>query len=70
LKRTTCLLHPDKRERAQELQRGCLSVETTSAHSIADAGFRKAVVDFFSRVRSAMTDEMAAIGELSPYRSA
>ena len=51
-----------------KIQRGYLPVETTSAHWIADAGFRKAVADFLRRERTAMKHEIAALGELSPYR--
>jgi len=51
-----------------KIQRGYLPVETASAHWIADAGFRKAVADFLRRERSAMTHEIAALNEMSPYR--
>jgi len=51
-----------------KIQRGYLPVETTSAHWIADAGFRKAVADFLRRERSAITHEIAALNEMSPYR--
>jgi predicted N-acyltransferase len=51
-----------------KIQRGYLPVETRSAHWIADAGFRKAVADFLKRERAAMSREIAALMELSPYR--
>jgi predicted N-acyltransferase len=51
-----------------KIQRGYLPVETASAHWIADAGFRKAVADFLRRERSAITHEIAALNEMSPYR--
>jgi predicted N-acyltransferase len=53
-----------------KIQRGYLPVETASAHWIADAGFRRAVADFLRRERSAITHEIAALNEMSPYRCA
>ena len=42
---------------------------TYSAHWIRDGGFRRAVADFITRERSAVTDEMAELeAELSPFR--
>ncbi|MCI0429595.1 MAG: GNAT family N-acetyltransferase [Rhodospirillales bacterium] len=51
-----------------KIQRGYLPVETSSAHWIADAGFRKAVADFLERERAAMKREFFALMALSPYR--
>ena len=51
-----------------KIQRGYLPVQTRSAHWIADAGLRKAVADFLKRERAAMSREIAALMELSPYR--
>jgi hypothetical protein len=51
-----------------KIQRGYLPIETSSAHWIADTGFRKAVADFLKRERAAMKREITALAELSPYR--
>jgi len=53
---------------AHKLARGYLPVETYSAHYIADPGLRRAVSDFLRRERRAVTQEMALLGEESPFR--
>ncbi|MGE0178643.1 MAG: GNAT family N-acetyltransferase [Sphingomonas sp.] len=51
-----------------KLARGYRAVPTWSAHYIADPGFRAAVADFLRRERPAVEREIAALGELAPFR--
>lgn len=51
-----------------KLARGYEPVETWSAHYIADPGFRRAVADFLIREREAVTQDMAFLGEMAPFR--
>jgi predicted N-acyltransferase len=53
-----------------KLARGYRAVPTWSAHYIADPGFRAAVADFLRRERPAVAGEIAALGELAPFRKA
>jgi hypothetical protein len=52
-----------------KLGRGYEPVITTSAHFIADAGFRSAVDDFLVREREAVAAEIAWLRRDLPYRS-
>lgn len=51
-----------------KIQRGYLPSLTYSAHWIEHPGFSRAVSDFLDAERSAIADEMAMLGEQSPYR--
>ncbi|MBL8709244.1 MAG: N-acetyltransferase [Rhodospirillaceae bacterium] len=51
-----------------KIQRGYLPVETHSAHWVADPNFSAAVADYLARERRAMTQEIAGLAGLSPYR--
>ncbi|MGH7056570.1 MAG: GNAT family N-acetyltransferase [Acetobacteraceae bacterium] len=53
-----------------KIQRGYLPEKTYSAHWIAHPGLRRAVADFLESERQEIACEMAALGELSPYRDA
>jgi predicted N-acyltransferase len=41
---------------------------TWSAHYIPDAGFRTAVSDFLERERAAVENEIAFLGEVTPFK--
>ena len=51
-----------------KLARGYLPVPTYSAHWIADPGLRRAIADYLKRERLAVAQEIALLGEESPYR--
>jgi predicted N-acyltransferase len=51
-----------------KLSRGYVAVPTWSAHFIADEGFRRAVADYLEREREAVSDEIAALAEMTPFR--
>jgi len=51
-----------------KLARGYEPVATWSAHWIAHPGFRAAVADFLERERAAVTQEIAYLGQFTPYR--
>jgi uncharacterized protein len=51
-----------------KLARGYVPVPTWSAHYIPDAGFRSAIADFVARERRAVEDNMAFLGEMTPFR--
>ena len=51
-----------------KLARGYQPVPTWSAHYIADPGFRRAVADFLAAERAAVAREIAALGEMTPFR--
>lgn len=53
---------------AHKLARGYVPVPTYSAHFIPDRGFRAAIADFLARERAAVAEDMAAMGELAPFR--
>lgn len=53
---------------SHKLARGYRPVATWSAHYIADAGFRRAVADYLERERAAVAHEIAALGEMGPFR--
>ncbi len=53
---------------AHKLARGYLPVETYSAHYIADPGLRRAVANFLTRERRAVSRETALLCAESPYR--
>ena len=53
-----------------KIQRGYLPALTYSAHYIADRHLRHAVDQFLREERPARMADMAALGELSPYRQA
>jgi predicted N-acyltransferase len=52
-----------------KIQRGYLPSRTYSAHYLAHPGLRDAVADFLDAERPAIIDEMAMLGEQSPYRA-
>ena len=51
-----------------KLARGYEPVTTRSLHWIPDPGFRRAVADYLERERAAVAHEVAALGELAPFR--
>jgi uncharacterized protein len=51
-----------------KLARGYVPVPTWSAHYIPDAGFRSAIADFVARERRSVEDNMAFLGEMTPFR--
>ena len=53
-----------------KLPRGYLPVLTYSAHWIRDRGFRKAVADFLAREGEMIEQEIAALGDYSPFKKA
>lgn len=53
---------------AHKLSRGYRPVPTWSAHFIPDPGFRRAVADFLSKERAAVSRELAELGEMTPFR--
>ncbi len=53
-----------------KLARGYVPVPTWSAHYIPDAGFRSAIADFVARERRAVEDNMAFLGEMTPFKKA
>ena len=54
---------------AHKLARGYRPVPTFSAHYIADPGFRNAVADYLARERRAVAREIAALEEMTPFRT-
>jgi hypothetical protein len=53
-----------------KLARGYVPVPTWSAHYIPNAGFRSAIADFLARERRAVEENMAFLGEMTPFRKA
>jgi len=51
-----------------KLARGYRPVPTFSAHFIPNPGFRRAVAEFLARERAAVVHEIAALGEMTPFR--
>jgi uncharacterized protein len=51
-----------------KLARGYVAVPTWSAHYIPDLGFRDAVSDFLERERSAVEQDIAYLGALTPFK--
>ena len=51
-----------------KLARGYVPVPTWSAHYIPDAGFRSAIADFVARERRAVEENMAFLGEMTPFK--
>jgi uncharacterized protein len=51
-----------------KIQRGYLPRRTYSNHWIADRGFRAGVADFLKRERAAVTQQMAELTELGPFK--
>jgi predicted N-acyltransferase len=51
-----------------KLARGYVPVATWSAHYIPNAGFRSAIADFLVRERHAVEQNMAFLGEMTPFR--
>ena len=51
-----------------KIQRGYLPCPTYSAHWIAHRGLARAVAGFLAEERAAITEEIAMLGEQSPYR--
>jgi predicted N-acyltransferase len=51
-----------------KLARGYRPVPTFSAHHIADPRLRDAVADYLAGERRAVRDEIAALGEMTPFR--
>ena len=52
-----------------KLARGYLPVKTYSAHWIRDPGFRDAIEDFLQRESFGVDHDIAALGELSPFKA-
>ena len=53
---------------AHKLSRGYRPVPTFSAHYLADPGLREAVAEYLRHEREAVTHEMRALEELTPFR--
>jgi len=51
-----------------KLARGYLPVPVWSLHHLPDAGFRSAVADYLTRERAAVSDDIAALNEMGPFR--
>jgi predicted N-acyltransferase len=51
-----------------KIQRGYLPRRTYSNHWIADQGFRAGVADFLKRERTAVTQQMAELTEMGPFK--
>jgi uncharacterized protein len=51
-----------------KLARGYVPVPTWSAHYIPNAGFRSAIADFVARERRAVEENMAFLGEMTPFK--
>ncbi len=51
-----------------KLARGYVPVPTWSAHYIPDPGFRSAIADFLARERRAVEENMAFLGEMTPFK--
>ena len=51
-----------------KLARGYEPVLTRSLHHIPDPGFRRAVADYLRAERAAVTEENAALAEMTPFR--
>ena len=51
-----------------KLARGYLPQEIHSLHWVADEGFQDAIADYLTRERAAVTDEIAALTEMGPFR--
>jgi predicted N-acyltransferase len=51
-----------------KIQRGYLPRPTYSTHWIADQGFRAGVADFLKRERTAVTQQMAELTEMGPFK--
>ncbi len=51
-----------------KLARGYLPVQTHSLHWVADQGFHDAIADYLTRERAAVSDEMAYLTEMGPFR--
>jgi predicted N-acyltransferase len=51
-----------------KIQRGYLPRPTYSNHWIADQGFRAGVADFLKRERTAVTQQMAELTEMGPFK--
>jgi predicted N-acyltransferase len=51
-----------------KIARGYEPVQTTSAHWIADPGFRKAVADFLDRERQGVAIDAGWLGGQTPFR--
>ncbi len=53
-----------------KIARGYEPMATFSAHYIADAGFREAIADFLTRERRAVQQEIAFLGDMTPFKKA
>jgi predicted N-acyltransferase len=53
---------------AHKLARGYAPVPTYSAHFIPDRSFRRAVAQFLEQERAAVAQEIAFLGEMTPFR--
>ena len=51
-----------------KLARGYVAVPTWSAHYIRDLGFRRAVSDFVTRERRAMTEQIEFLRDMAPFK--
>ncbi len=51
-----------------KIARGYEPMATYSAHYIADPGFREAIADFLVRERRAVQQEIAFLGDMTPFK--
>lgn len=51
-----------------KLARGYVPTPTFSAHYVPDEGFRRAIADFLDRERAAISEDMAFLGEMAPFK--
>jgi predicted N-acyltransferase len=51
-----------------KLARGYLPATTYSAHYFADAGFRRAIANYLKQERAAISEDIAVLNELGPFR--
>ncbi|MFU8815144.1 MAG: GNAT family N-acetyltransferase [Pseudomonadales bacterium] len=55
---------------SHKVARGYLPMPTYSAHWLGDSGFREAVADYLDRERAHVREEIAYVGEHTPFKSA
>ena len=51
-----------------KLARGYMPSQTHSLHWVADEGFHDAIADYLTREAEAVSDEIAALTEMGPFR--
>ena len=54
---------------SHKVARGYLPMPTYSAHWLGDRGFREAVAEYLDRERAHVRDEIAYVGQLSPFKA-